>query len=180
MEPVYSDHDDEDSVKSSNLMEKAFDGLLEEIANDVFSDLCFDIHRGVKFGYYPVNEYVVREGRFQVYDPARDGFDVGSDILANFKGSQAVVPCPVCKIGICSSRFAPHLYCCMGYGRKKRNASKRFKDMFESDHDDDENGSDFSSRKRKKGKNTRKRVRRGQRGDCKYISSLFTIQRTFS
>ncbi|GFQ84980.1 SCA7 domain-containing protein [Trichonephila clavata] len=107
-----------------------------------------------------------------VYDPARDGLDVESDMLGNFKGSQAVVPCPVCKIGICSSRFAPHLYCCMGYGRKKRNASKRFKDMFESDHDDDENGSDCSSRKRKKGKSTRKRVRKGQRGD--YFSGSLT------
>ncbi|GFT51986.1 SCA7 domain-containing protein [Nephila pilipes] len=165
MELAYSDHDDEDSLKPSNLMEKTYDGLLEEIVDDVFSDLCFSVHRGIKLGYYPIHEYVVRNRKFEVYDASRDGHDMGSDILGNFKGSQKVVPCPCCKIGICSSRFAPHLYCCMGYGRAKRNASKRFKDMYESDHDDDENGSDSSSRKKKKGKSTRKRVRKGQRGD---------------
>ncbi|GFU08138.1 SCA7 domain-containing protein [Nephila pilipes] len=164
MEQACSDRREKDSLQPSSLMEKTYDGLLEEIVFDVFSDICFSVHREVKLGYYPMHEYVIRDKKFEIYDASRDGHGIGSDILGNFKGSQKVISCPCCKIGICTSRFAPHLLDCMGRGRAKRNSSNRFTDMYESDHDD-ENVPDCEIRKKKKGKNKGKRVRRVHCGD---------------
>ncbi|CAL1262803.1 unnamed protein product [Larinioides sclopetarius] len=173
--------DYENTLNSPNsTMELAFQTILNEIIEDVISDLCFKVHRGVKLGYFPLHEYILKDNEFEIYNASQENgsrvyHSKGSDIFGHFKGSQTLLCCPRCQKKLCSSRFAPHLYNCMGFGRRlygKRSTTKRpTLDMYESDHDEDENSSDCnsSSRKRRKGKNTRRKVK-GKNSDS-FVSS---------
>ncbi|XP_055934923.1 ataxin-7-like protein 3 isoform X2 [Argiope bruennichi] len=162
--------DFENVLNPSNGVEPAFVKILHELIDDVLADFCFNVHRSMKLGYFPMQEYVLKDKDFELYKPSQENDsqafnNSGCDIFGHYKGSTTNLCCPCCDKKLCSSRYAPHLYQCMGFGRRvqgKRKTTKRVDlDMFQSDHDDDYNSSDCnsSSRKRRRGKNTRRKVK---------------------
>ncbi|GIZ02045.1 SCA7 domain-containing protein [Caerostris extrusa] len=154
----------------------AFKELTLEIMEDAVADFCNSVHRALSYGYFPLEETFVRGGVFEVYNIENYNNECaaylpGSDIHGNFKGgAECTNLCPVCQVRVSSSRFAPHLSNCMGFGRPRRNTIKRTTiDAEDSDSEDVDEGDNYNSKKKKKEKATRRKGR-GRGNDTPQVS----------
>lgn len=146
------------------LFEAAYESILDELVDDAMWELCFEVHRAAKLGYFFLEDPEKRKYQI-VEDAEKDIF--GQKLKSKVPTFQ--ISCPICKNKSCATKFASHLAKCIGISGSSRTSSRAANkkiaaaSIFSSDLDENDYESDSSfnaNRKKSKKSQSKKHSRK--------------------
>ncbi|GBM02366.1 hypothetical protein AVEN_138472-2 [Araneus ventricosus] len=131
----------ENCVDSMKVMEIAFQNILNEIIEHAIEGICFEAHRAVKLGYFPVNEYILKEHKFACVMSDSDEESSGpGDIFGNDqKKINLLSECPCCNQQKATNSLMRHIKKCRPRTKDSSKWNNDKRENYENNAEDEYN-----------------------------------------